>query len=231
VLKRQGEKGTGYSGNNPELGGELMIIPPVQIVVYRWAGTWGPFRIRIPCGECALTKDVIRDTLKHELSGLPVDLRIFNWLDCWWKPLFKGGWHAPIVLVEGRLISQGGALNRGLLTEAVIRKHASRNRLRNNHLFGKETCPHCHRARDYLDEEGIDYTYHDVVKSPRALYEMLARVKPVIGPKVPISVPQIWLEGDYVGGADQLGRLLHRTVEPNPERGRSSLSPEGRQKA
>jgi glutaredoxin len=63
-----------------------------------------------------------------------------------------------------------------------------------------------------------------VVKDPRALYEMLARVKPLVGPSTPITVPQIWLDGSYIGGADELGQRLHRSVEPNPERGQSSLS-------
>lgn len=200
---------------------------PVQIDLYRWAGTWGPFSIKIPCGECSLTRDVIRDTLEHELAGIPIDLQTYDWLDFWWRPLRKGGWHAPIVMVEGRMVSQGNALNRGVLVEAVIRHHATRSNLSGNHLFGKETCPHCHRAKQYFDNAEIGYQYYDVIKNPRALYEMLARVKPIVGPKTPISVPQIWFEGDYVGGADQLSKLLHRPVEPNPERGRSSLSPGG----
>jgi glutaredoxin len=144
----------------------------------------------------------------------------------WWRPLRKGGWHAPIVLVEGSVISQGNALNRGVLTEVVIDHHARRTPVSGNHLFGKETCPHCHRARGYLDDAGIEYTYHNVVKDPRALYEMLARVKPMVGPKTPITVPQIWLDGDYIGGADQLSERLHRSIEANPERGQSSLSAE-----
>ena len=65
-----------------------------------------------------------------------------------------------------------------------------------------------------------------MVKDPRALYEMLARVKPMVGPKTPITVPQIWLDGDYIGGADQLSERLHRSIEANPERGQSSLSAE-----
>ena len=64
-----------------------------------------------------------------------------------------------------------------------------------------------------------------MVKEPRGLYEMLARVKPIVGPKTPVTVPQIWLDGQYVGGADQLSELLKLEVEPNPERGQSSLSP------
>jgi glutaredoxin len=201
-----------------------MAEQPVNITVYRWAGTWGPFKVTIPCGECSLTRDVIRDTLQHELAGIPVDIEIRDWLSHWWKPLFRGGWHAPIVLVDNRVISQGNALNRGLLTQAVIEVHAASTKLAGNHLFGKESCPHCQRAKGYLADALIEFEYHDVVRNPRALYEMLARVKPLVGLKTPISVPQIWLDGDYIGGADQLSERLQQPVEPNPERGQCSLS-------
>lgn len=208
-----------------------MSDKPVIVTLYRWAGSWGPFKVKIPCGECSLTLDVIKDTFETELAGIPVELDVREWLSEWWKPLPKGGWHAPIVIVEGRLVSQGHALNRGVLTEAVIEAHVGRSRLSGNHLFGKATCPHCVRAKTYLDEAGIDYAYHDVVKDPRALYEMLGRVKPIVGPKTPITVPQIWIDGDYVGGADQLSEILHRKVEPNSDRGRCSLSPAVREAA
>ncbi len=198
---------------------------PVTITLYRWAGAWGPFKVSIPCGECSLTLDVINDTLARELEGIPVTVDVREWLSEWWRPLPKGGWHAPIVIVEGRLVSQGHALNRGVLTEAVIDAWARRSAPVGSHLFGKETCPHCVRAKEYLAEAGMEFAYHDVVRDPRALYEMLARVKPIVGPKTPITVPQIWLDGVYVGGADVLGEVLEREVEPNPDRGRCSLSP------
>ena len=198
---------------------------PIRITLYKWAGAWGPFKVNIPCGECSLTSDVIKDTMESELAGLPVELDVREWLTEWWKPLPKGGWHAPIVMVEGRIVSQGAALNRGLLTQAVIEAHARRAPVSGNRLFGKTSCPHCVRAKQYLTEAGIDYTYHDVVKNPGAMYEMLARVKPIIGAKTPVTVPQIWIDGDYVGGADALGQILKRSVEPNTDRGRCSLSP------
>lgn len=201
------------------------VDQPVRVTLYRWAGAWGPFKVNIPCGECALTRDVLADTFATELAGIPVELDVKDWLSVWWEPLPRGGWHAPIVMVERRLVSQGHALNRGVLTEAVIDAHARRTAVAGNHMFGKATCPHCTRAKGYLDEAGIDYAYHDVVKEPRALYEMLARVKPIVGPKTPITVPQIWLDGAYVGGADQLSAILQRQVEPNPDRGRCSLWP------
>ena len=55
---------------------------------------------------------------------------------------------------------------------------------------------------------------------------MLARVKPIIGPKTPVTVPQIWIDGSYIGGADALKDVLGLSeVVPNPDRGQCSLSP------
>jgi len=53
---------------------------------------------------------------------------------------------------------------------------------------------------------------------------MLGRVKPIVGPKTPITVPQIWVDGEYVGGADELEKIVKQTVEPNLDRGQCSLS-------
>lgn len=197
----------------------------IRLTVYKWAGSWGPFKVKIPCGECSLTKDVIQDTIDHELAGIPVELDMREWLSEWWRPLLRGGWHAPIVMVEGRIISQGAALNRGVLTQAVVEAYGNRVAMKGNHVYGKETCPHCKRAKGYLEKANIDYEYHDVVKSPRDLYEMLGRVKPIIGPKTPVTVPQIWIDGKYVGGADELSKIVHQDVEPNTDRGRCSISP------
>ena len=192
---------------------------PVEVLVYRWAGKWGPFKVKIPCGECSLTNDVIQDTIENELNGVPVKFVTRDWLSNWWKPLRKGGWHAPIVMVEGEIIAQGHALNRGILAEEVVNHHVKRAPVKGNHLYGKETCPHCVRAKHYLSQAGIEYTYNDVVKNPRAMYEMLHRVKPIVGPKTPITVPQIWLDGQYIGGADQLAHHLGvANREPIPAR-------------
>ena len=202
------------------------MADPVNITVFRWAGAWGPFKVNIPCGECALTHDIIQDCIETDLAGIEVKLDLRDWLTEWWKPLPKGGWHAPIVLVDGKVISQGAALNRGVLTQAVIEAAMADNPLAGNHIFGKTGCAHCVRAKGYLAQAGIGNHYYDVVKDTRALYEMLARVKPIIGPKTPVTVPQIWIDGRYVGGADELKEVLDLDkVQPNPDRGQCSLSP------
>ena len=198
---------------------------PVRLRLYKWAGQWGPFKVRIPCGECALTEDVIEDTLSFELANAKVEFIVKEWLTYWWEPLLAGGgWHAPIVLVENKVISQGDALNRGVLAEAVIREYVSRFPLEGTHFFGKEKCGHCTRAKEYMDRAGINYQYHDVVKNPGALYEMLARVKPIIGEETPVTTPQIWIDGAFIGGADELGERLGFDIDPDPRRGKGALS-------
>jgi glutaredoxin len=201
----------------------------IAIQVFRWAGSWGPFKVNIPCGECSLTTDIIQDTIENELDGISVKLDVRDWLTEWWKPLMKGGWHAPIIIVEGKVISQGRALNRGVLTQAVIEFHASKTPVLESEtvVFGKESCPHCVRAKKLLDDSDTQYVYRDVVKEPRALYEMLARVKPIIREKTPVTVPQIWVGGSYIGGALELSEKLHAEIEANSDRGHCSLSSEG----
>ena len=193
-------------------------IEPVRVTVYKWAGAWGPFKVDIPCGECTLTLDILRDVMSKELGGVPIGFEVKDWLSHWWEPLPKGGWHAPIVMVDGRIVSQGVALNRGVFTEAVIDAFARRTEVRGTRIFGKPGCPHCVRAKAALDGAGMHYEYEDVVAEPAALYEMLARVKPIVGPKTPVTLPQIWVDGGYVGGADALEATL-------AERGLPSAAP------
>lgn len=181
---------------------------PIQLRLYKFEGQWGPFKVRIPCGECALTEDIIEATLAHELANANVSFTTKEWLTYWWEPLIHGGWHAPIVLMDNKIFSQGDAINRGLLAETVMREHTKRAPLTGTHMFGKSNCGHCDRAKILLDEASIAYTYHDVIENTGALYEMLSRVKPLIGAKTPITTPQIWVDGVFIGGADQLAAHL-----------------------
>ncbi|MGR5168518.1 glutaredoxin family protein [Vibrio astriarenae] len=194
------------------------MTSPIKITLYRWAGSWGPFKVNIPCGECTLTKDILQDTFDTELDGIPVELEVKDWLSHWWEPLKAGGWHAPIIMVEGKIISQGEALNRGVLVQSVIAEWTKRDEIQGNVVFGKATCPYCVKAKKALDEAGIEYTYYDVVKDSAALYRMIPEVKAIIGEKTPVTVPQIWLDGQYVGGFDNLEKhLVDNTPQTPPD--------------
>ncbi|MFA0625616.1 glutaredoxin family protein [Vibrio breoganii] len=191
---------------------------PIKITLYRWAGSWGPFKVNIPCGECTLTKDILKDTFENELADVDVELEVKDWLSHWWEPLKLGAWHAPILVVEGKVVSQGEALNRGVLVQSVIAEWTKRDDLQGNIVFGKATCPYCVKAKKALDQAGIVYTYYDVVKDSAALYRMIPEVKAHIGQKTPVTVPQIWMNSEYIGGADNLEKWLtskDNTVIPN----------------
>ncbi len=190
------------------------MTKPIQITVYRWAGSFGPFKVNIPCGECTLTMDIINDTLMTELADIPIDIKVKDWLSNWWEALYFGAWHAPIVLVENKMVSQGEALNRGLLVQAVINKWAERDTLQGSIVYGKENCPYCIKAKKVLSEADINFQYHDVVKDSSALYRMIPEVKAVIGSKTPITVPQIWLSGEYIGGYSDLEQWLTNHGSP-----------------
>lgn len=184
------------------------MTKPIKITLYRWAGSFGPFKVNIPCGECTLTKDILLDTFKNELADVPVELEVKDWLSNWWEPLKHGAWHAPIVILERQVVSQGETLNRGLLVQAAIREWTKRDSLKGNIVFGKETCPYCAKAKQLLDKSAINYQYHDVVKDCAALYRMIPEVKAIIGEKTPVTVPQIWIEGNYIGGYSDLEKWL-----------------------
>ncbi|EKF9793488.1 glutaredoxin domain-containing protein [Vibrio cholerae] len=192
------------------------MTTPIKVTLYRWAGHFGPFKVNIPCGECTLTKDILADTFANELAGVPIELEVKDWLSYWWEPLKLWAWHAPIVVVAGKVISQGEALNRGVLVQSIIKEWTKQDTLQGNIVFGKATCPYCVKAKQLLDTAGIDYRYHDVVKESAALYRMIPEVKAIIGEKTPVTVPQIWLNGQYIGGCDALEKWLKNNPHALP---------------
>jgi len=63
-------------------------------------------------------------------------------------------------------------------------------------IYGKAKCPYCQLARDELSLRGIPYDYIDLDQMGKTAAE-------VTGRKVK-TVPQIYIEGRYVGGYDEL---------------------------
>jgi glutaredoxin len=182
----------------------------IKLILYRWAGEWGGFKVKIPCGECTITKDIIQDVLENELKGVDIEVEVKDWLSHWWEPILKGGYHAPIVMVEGKIVSQGEALNRGLLVQSLINEAVKYENIEGNVVFGKETCPYCLKAKALMKSHGIDYEYKNVIKDSAALYRMVPQVKKIIGEKTPVTLPQIWLEGKYIGGYEDLEKHLNK---------------------
>ncbi len=71
-------------------------------------------------------------------------------------------------------------------------------------VYTKPSCPYCVRAKNLLESKGISYIEHDAVAERE---QLITRVTKDTG-NAPRTVPQIYLDGKYVGGFDQLNALI-----------------------
>jgi len=70
----------------------------------------------------------------------------------------------------------------------------------NIEIYSKDWCPFCDRAKALLKARGLDYVEIDVTDDPQRETEMRQRA----GRR---SVPQIFVDGEHVGGFDDLAAL------------------------
>ena len=68
-------------------------------------------------------------------------------------------------------------------------------------IYTTALCPYCRQAKTLLDKKGVAYTEYAVDAEPGRLDEMLARSK---GRR---TVPQVFIGGKAIGGADELHAL------------------------
>lgn len=94
------------------------MLPKTKVTLYRWAGSLGPLQITSECVECDFAVAAIRSVLSAH-PDWPVEFEIKPWLDHIWEALRRRGWHAPIVLVNGRLATQGRVPTRAELERAL----------------------------------------------------------------------------------------------------------------
>ncbi len=90
----------------------------IRITLYRWAGQKWFFRIRGECAECDLAVGQVRRLLSAH-PDWPLELEVKPWLSHLWESLRRGGWHAPVVVVDDRLLRQGTVPGRAELETAV----------------------------------------------------------------------------------------------------------------
>lgn len=103
----------------------------VKVTVYRWAGKKGFFRINGECIQCDLAVSQVRHFMSL-YKDWPVELEVKPWLTYLWESLHHGGWHAPVVVVDGQLVRQGtiptraefdGAVRLALQRHGIILAH------------------------------------------------------------------------------------------------------------
>lgn len=71
-------------------------------------------------------------------------------------------------------------------------------------LYTKDDCPYCVRAKRLLEEKGIDYIE---INAPLHKDLMIKRIVD-LGHPAPRTVPQIFLDEEYVGGFTELAAKL-----------------------
>lgn len=70
----------------------------------------------------------------------------------------------------------------------------------NVQIYTKSYCPFCHRAKGLLDEYQVTYDETQLDEDP----ERFERLKEETGQK---TVPQIFINGEFIGGCDELFEL------------------------
>ncbi|MBB4627559.1 glutaredoxin 3 [Paracoccus denitrificans] len=71
-------------------------------------------------------------------------------------------------------------------------------------IYTTPTCPYCIAAKSLLQKKGITYEETDVSCDPQLRIAMTQRAG---GRR---TVPQIFIDGQHVGGSDDLHALEHR---------------------
>lgn len=68
-------------------------------------------------------------------------------------------------------------------------------------IYTKAWCGYCFRAKRLLESKGVDFVEYDITLGGPKKAEMLKR-KPDA-----FTVPQIFIDGQAIGGSDDLARL------------------------
>ncbi len=69
--------------------------------------------------------------------------------------------------------------------------------MKNIEIYTKDYCPFCHRARELLNVKGAAFTEYDITEDPAKEKEMRDRSGRT-------TVPEIFVDGELIGGCDDL---------------------------
>lgn len=172
----------------------------ITVELYTWSGTFFPFKIKTSCGECSLNRKVIQSVI-DELP-FEVEFKEKPWLNNWYKLLLKGGHHAPIVLVNNKVIEQEEVITREKLKEALLKEYVKTYQVSNGIvIFTLPSCKFCKAAKELLNEKHYKFQELEVISDSLNMAKMMKVVK---GRVHPITMPQIFIDKNYIGGYDEL---------------------------
>lgn len=89
-----------------------------QVTVYPITGRQLFFRVPHSwCEECDLTIRLVK-SVADEIGE--IEVRVKPWLNHLFDALRRGGWHAPVVTIDGKVFSQGIVPDEAQLREALL---------------------------------------------------------------------------------------------------------------
>jgi hypothetical protein len=104
----------------------MSTTKPIEIIIYRITGKQFFFNVAdAMCEECELTVGLTKKVLLELGVGkgdARVTLTVKPWVEYSVEALRKGGWHAPVLLIDGKIFSQGIVPNKPKLKEYLEEK-------------------------------------------------------------------------------------------------------------
>ena len=82
-------------------------------------------------------------------------------------------------------------------------------------IYSTMFCPYCARAKSLLERKGVKYENIDIIEDSSKREEMLQRAHGRT------SVPQIFIDGEHIGGCDDL-YALDRAGKLDPKLGHAN---------
>jgi glutaredoxin len=73
-------------------------------------------------------------------------------------------------------------------------------------IWSKDNCPYCVRAKALLENKGVDYEER-VIGVDATREQLLERVPHAR------TVPQIWLDGNHIGGYTELAQFYSKLTD------------------
>ena len=184
----------------------------VKMALYRYAGKFLFFRIKKRCKECDISYVILQRLMTEQLLGKAVSLSIVPWLDNFYKIIWKGGWHAPILTVDGKIFSQGkvpeipklltkiGSIlnDASLIEEGKMHTEKTAIAYKNSEVtvYFSSACPHCRQLLAYLDSNGVSYLGRDVTLTESARQD----VERLTGR---LTIPVVVVKGEIINGFDR----------------------------
>jgi GrxC family glutaredoxin len=103
----------------------------------------------------------------------------------------------PVVSSRSKLLKQKCRLGAFFVTSNPVRRQYHQSMPEKVIIYTKDYCPYCDRAKEYFSTRGIAFEEIDVTRNPQLYAELKARTGHM-------TVPQIFIDGQFVGGYSDL---------------------------